>query len=463
MVDLTGVRVMVVSGEQVGRRMAGPAIRALNLARQLHDRGALVTLATPQPPEGIPELLTDLHLAAFGKPSATGFRSLAAQHSVVISQPQRVDVAWGLRASEARIIYDLYVPNFVERVAHLAGQPGDAGLRANLLECERLEYATAIELGDAFVCASEQQRDHWLGALGQAGRLDLDLLSRDPDGRELVAVVPFGVPDEPPTVEVPGPLRGPVVPTDAIIALWTGGLWNWFDPVLVVEGLGIARRTEPRLQLVVMGMTHPESAWAEPAASVALRARAGELGMLTPGGPVVLLDGWVPYAQRHRYLLEADTAVSAHHNNLETRFSFRTRFLDQLWCGLPTLTTAGGELTDRMINAGAASAVASDPRAWATALIEFAADPQRRATMSAAAAALAQDYRWSSVAEPLAGLVGQLSAGRSVTRAHTPEARRHPLTAARYTSLLLRARARQRGLTGLGSSLLSGVKGTRRR
>ena len=49
--------------------------------------------------------------------------------------------------------------------------------------------------------------------------------------------------------------------------------------------------------------------------------------------------GWVPYAERGRYLLEADVAVSAHFDDIETRFAFRTRFLDCLWAGLPVVTT----------------------------------------------------------------------------------------------------------------------------
>ena len=46
--QLGGVRVLVVATEQVGVRMAGPAIRSRNLADQLAHRGAVVTLALPR-------------------------------------------------------------------------------------------------------------------------------------------------------------------------------------------------------------------------------------------------------------------------------------------------------------------------------------------------------------------------------------------------------------------------------
>ena len=38
----------------------------------------------------------------------------------------------------------------------------------------------ALLLGDAFVCASDRQRDHWLGALGALGRLSPDVYADDP-------------------------------------------------------------------------------------------------------------------------------------------------------------------------------------------------------------------------------------------------------------------------------------------
>ena len=50
--SLTGARVVVVSSEQPGARMAGPAIRALNLAEQLVAAGAVVMVAVPEEPDG---------------------------------------------------------------------------------------------------------------------------------------------------------------------------------------------------------------------------------------------------------------------------------------------------------------------------------------------------------------------------------------------------------------------------
>lgn len=448
---LAGRRVLVVANEQVGERMAGPAIRSLNLAKQLSARGASVTLAMPQAPGASFDQLDGLDVTTFGTPNARRFRELAAAHDVVVTQPQRVDVMQGLARSRARIVYDLYVPSFVERIAQLGTEPGDDTFKARLLERDRLEYAGALEVGDAFICASERQRDHWLGALGRAGRLDLGLLERDPRGDRLVAVVPFGVGDEPPaplTDDAPGAIRGVLVPANSIVLLWTGGLWNWFDPVVVVEGLARACESEPRLRLVVMGMHHPEAHWEEQDASRRMRERAGELGLLDGDDPVVVLcDTWIPYLERHRYLLDADVAVSAHHDTLETRFSFRTRFLDHLWAGVPTLTTPGGDLADAMVSAGAALAVAEgDADAWRLALLKLAGDPDLRAQMSVAAREFAPTYHWSRISESLVDLVATDTPG-------APRGRIGSLAWLRYARLLVRIRIQAKGLGSLGRAL----------
>jgi glycosyltransferase involved in cell wall biosynthesis len=457
-VRLDDVRVLVVATEQVGVRMAGPAIRSRNLADQLARRGASVTLALPRVLDAADAAAADLpasvELVAYGTPSARSLGPLARRADVVVTQPQRVDVAWALARSGARIVYDLYVPSFVERIAQLGTEPGDERLKQRLLERDRREYAAAIELGDAFCCASERQRDLWLGALGQAGRLDLGLLERDARADELCAIVAFGTGDEPPdAADAPSPMRGTLVPEDAIVALWTGGLWNWFDPVCVVEALAVAREHEPRLQLVVMGMHHPEAAWHEQDVSRRMRERAGELGLLEPGGGVVLLDTWVAYAERGRWLLDADLAVSAHHDSLETRFSFRTRFLDHLWAGVPTLTTAGGELTERMSANGAALEVADgDVQAWKVALLDLAHDADRRAQMSIAARELAGAYRWSLTTEPLARSVRRLADARAAG-APVNRSPRRVRALASYVWLLVRVRVQAKGLASLAGAV----------
>lgn len=426
---LAGVRTVVVSTEQPGTRMAGPAIRAVHLAGALQAAGADVRLAVPAPPD------TDLGVptTAFGPFSPESFRRLSRGTDVVVTQPLRVDVARGLHGAGARIVYDLYVPSFVEYPAAHGGEQRSPAARDALIARNQLEYATALSCGDAFICASDRQRDHWLGALGEAGRIyPLD----DRPGAGVgppVSVVPFGLSDEPPSPAAVPVLRGVLVPADSVILLWTGGLWNWFDPATLLRGLRLAADADPRIRLVVMGAGHASDDWSEHRAAADAMRLADELGLLADGHLVVAAR-WVPFEQRSAFLLESDIGVCAYYDSDETRLSFRTRYLDHLWAGLPTLSTDGGSLTEQMVTAGAAATVpAGDAQAWTDALVALAADAARRQEMADAARRLAQDFRWSVATAPLVELLAGLDA---VPHGRAPGA----ITTARYYALAARNR-----------------------
>ncbi|MFI0433301.1 MAG: glycosyltransferase [Candidatus Nanopelagicales bacterium] len=427
--SLDGVRTVVVSTEQPGARMAGPAIRAVHLARALQAAGADVRLATPE----LPDVDLGVEATAFGSFSADAFRRLSRGTDVIVSQPLRVDVARGLHGGGARVIYDLYVPSFVEYPAAHGGEERPPAVRDALIARNQMEYATAVACGDAFICASERQRDHWLGALGQCGRIyPIDDLPGAGVGPP-VAIVPFGLPDAAPTASAEPAVRGVLVPSDSVILLWTGGLWNWFDPVTLLRGLRAAADADPRIRLVVMGAGHASDDWSEHRAAAAAMATADDLGLIADGH-LVVAGRWVPFEERAAFLTDADIGVCSYYASDETRLSFRTRYLDHLWAGLPTLSTAGGSLTDQMVAAGAAVAVPpGDVPGWTSALLALAADADRRATMSSAARGLAESFRWSVVSEPLVDLIAGLD---DVPPGQAPGA----LTTARYFALAARNR-----------------------
>jgi glycosyltransferase involved in cell wall biosynthesis len=126
--------------------------------------------------------------------------------------------------------------------------------------------------------------------------------------------------------------------------LWNGGIWQWLDAPTAIRAIARVRARRPRAALVFMGGAgdHP----AARAAAAQARALATDLGLL--GTAVIFNDGWVPYGERARWLSQADCALSAAHDHLETRFAFRTRLLDCLWSGLPIACTAGDELASQV-------------------------------------------------------------------------------------------------------------------
>ena len=114
-----------------------------------------------------------------------------------------------------------------------------------------------------------------------------------------------------------------------------------------------------------------------PSAAGAAIEFARERGL--EGTCVHFKEGWTPYAERAGYLLDADVGVSAHHDHLEARFSYRTRVLDYVWAGLPVVTTGGdsvAELVER--ERLGETVVPGDDEGFATAVSGCSTRPPRR-------------------------------------------------------------------------------------
>jgi glycosyltransferase involved in cell wall biosynthesis len=396
--------VLVVSNDHIGTTIAGPGIRYHRLAVEL-ARDFDVTLVVPFESD----LLDDRFSIVCDNPWDPGRTSTFTEgYDLVLAQFLPVPTMLALARSRTRVIYDLYSPVMLEQLALDAREESTAYRRA-MARLNRLTQKVALATGDAFICASEKQRDFWLGALARAGRLDQQLYERDPSLRMLIDVVPFGLDPEPPR---PGPaLRGvvPGIGADDKVLLWPGGIWNWFDPLTVIRAVHELSRRRNDIRMYFLGVRHPNPAVPTMAMAADAVALAEELGLRDS---VVFFNfGWVPYAQRGAYLLDADLAVSAHFDDIETRFSFRTRLLDCLWAGLPVVTTRGDMLGDLIVERGAGRAVEfGDIADWVEALEALLDDDVAREQARAAAAGIRPSFEWPLVVEPLRRLADPATA-----------------------------------------------------
>lgn len=128
--------------------------------------------------------------------------------------------------------------------------------------------------------------------------------------------------------------------------------------------------------------------------------------------------GWVPYEQRADFLLEADVGVSAHFENIETRFAFRTRMLDYLWAGLPIVTTRGDVLGELVEERRLGRAVGDgDVDGWVAAIEELLDDKREHEAASRNIAQVRPRYRWPTVVGALERLLSAESETRAVSSA----------------------------------------------
>ncbi len=383
-------KTLVVSHEPVGRLLAGPALRSVEIARALsanHD----VAVAAPAVEHGaVPDL------------SAVEYRfenlaEIVSEYDAAVVSGLTFNFAPGLGALGVPLVLDLFIPIQLEE---LQARVADSIHRQREHQASLLN-ATYQQLqgGDFFLCASERQRDFWLGALAAAGRLSPDAYRADPTFRSLIDVVEFGIPMQAPEPKA-GMLKGETAPFahGDIVIYWGGGLYDWFDPLSLVDALARLHRSgKTNVKLFFAGVRHPNPDVKEMAIVGRTRRKVTELGL----GDSVVFNEWVPYQERGAYLLDADVGVSLHLEHIETRFSVRTRLLDYVWSGLPMVLTAGDTLSQELADFGVARLVEDNDAAALAGAIEAESAADRRAQLIPAFDELRARFRWSKVVEPL--------------------------------------------------------------
>jgi glycosyltransferase involved in cell wall biosynthesis len=400
---LTAPSVLFVTADPVGEEMGGNAIRALELGRAVASH-ATVTLAAPG---RLPDPASDSidHLP-WDPADPRPLRSAVAAAEVVVLTPQSARVRSWARRSGARLVFDLYDPMPLE----ILELHGDASpMRSRLANTVALDhYLAALSDGDHFLCASERQRDLWVGALLAMRRITPALYARDRTLRDLIDVVPFGTPDDPPAGRG-GTIRErfDTLQEGDEIVLWNGGLHAWLDPLTPIRAMPALLERRPRARLVFMGRPPPRCG--EQGAARSALAEAERLGLLNR--VVFFNDRWVPYNERAVWLLDAECTISTHVDHLETRFAFRTRLLDSFWAGLPVVCTAGDELAARVLRDDLGAAIPPGDSAAATAALDQILG-RGKAAYADALGRTARDYAWSNVALPLVRLLAQPPPGR---------------------------------------------------
>lgn len=385
-------RILVLTHDAVSERMAGPAIRAWNMAEVLaaeHDVRLICLNPHCIPP---PAEFEVRHVP----PRSMGPELQWAQ--VVILQGHVLEHVPALKTSNHIVIADIYDPMHLEQLEQ--GRDLDDAQRAHVVDGTTAVLSTQLLRGDFFLCASERQRHFWLGHLAAIGRLSPTVYDADPTTRSLLAVAPFGLAGKPPQRTGPGLRERLGFTAREKVLLWAGGVYSWFDPLTLLRAVDLLRAEHDELRLVFLGMRHPNPDVPEMGMAGQTRRLAGALGLT--GHQVFFNEAWVPYADRQNWLLDADAGVSTHLEHVETTFAFRTRVLDYLWAGLPIVTTDGDAFAELVRTERLGVVVpARDPAALAAALQQVLYDETFATECRERMGAVAQRFTWDTTLAPL--------------------------------------------------------------
>lgn len=379
--------VLVVSHDVVGAQMAGPGIRYYHLARVLAREFPTIlavpvgsTLSAP----------SDFGVVIYHSGRDAALEDAIRCARVIVAPALWITQVPALGESQVPLVVDGYDPYVAETLV----------LHPDAVAHQQADLTQAYLAGDFFICASERQRDWWLGLLEANGRVNLYTHAEDPSLRRLIDVVPFGLPETSPqhTRQVIKGVWQGIGENDRVI-LWGGGLWPWLDPLTAIRAVAQVWQQRQDIRLIFPGTRHPNPVMAEiPTHLAAARALAAELGLLDKA---IFFGDWVAYDDWQNVLLESDLALTLHGTEtLESRLAFRSRVFDYIWAGLPIIATRGDATSELIAEYGLGVTVAPrDADAVASAILQLLDTPREswREQFARAQRALT----WERAARPL--------------------------------------------------------------
>jgi glycosyltransferase involved in cell wall biosynthesis len=379
-------RAFLICPEPVRAVTAGVGTRFLTLARILAAAGHKVTMAVPNDPE---EAAVSIDGVTVVRADPETLGSQADGHNWVLLHAHLGNHYLSQR-DDLPVVVDLYDPYLIENL-HYHHELG--------LEPYATDHATwrlQMARGDLFLCSSEEQRLYYLGWLSALGRVNPFTPEEDATLEHLIVELPFGTPSDP---APDSPPRAEVLPDldDDAPLLYFGGIYDWYDPEVVLEAVPALLDYDPRTTLVFVEHPHPDLTPQATAARV--RELAEREGWL---GSTVRFEPWRPFERRFDLPQICDLAVVTHQPGIETDLSLRTRLVDLMWLGLPAVVTTGGSMARVIDEIGCGVVVPpADADAVAAAVIELLSDDGRRQRAAEAARTWAAGRSWSTVATPL--------------------------------------------------------------
>lgn len=397
-------RILVVSDGPVGTRMAAPGIRAYHVARTLHEHvaGARVTLAIPPGPRSDADLARLPFDSVIAGPREAAL--LAASNDIVVAG--RLSLAAIPRSFGRRMVLDLYTPHVTEwanAMRWLAKRH-----RRAALDARRKHLLLELTAADLVLCANGRQRDFFAGVMGTMGMITPQEFDADTSLRSRLAIAPLGIrPHAPPPRT--GAIRRifPAIRETDTVLLWNGTIIEWYDVETLLRAMRTVCDERDDVKLIFLGTDYPQ-------------ARAGKAGAIGAGAvreaidlarDLRLLDehvffnhGWADDDMVEAFLVDADAAVSTYFDNLETHYSFRVRYLDQLWASLPMICTAGDEVSEMVAGRGLGIAVPAQDTSALVEAIQRVTDAAFRDTCRRNMTVAREEFRWERTLRPLIDL-----------------------------------------------------------
>lgn len=359
-------RVLLVCPEPLAHGLpAGVGIRFVEMAGVLRADGHSITILSPDA-GGAPGCRSDVI-------TPESLLRESGQSDVAIVQGHIANDLFA-HAAPIPVVVDLYDPYIIENL-HYFSERGP-----EVFNHDHATLLNSLRRGDLFLCASEAQRMFYLGLLLAVGRLHPIAFDADPRLESLIRIAPFGV----------APAR-PMPRRDAPRVLF-GGIYDWYDPILAVDAVAIARAEIPELMLTFT--RHPNPALTPQGKTAETMQYVAQRGY----DKFILFEPWAPYDSRGAFFDRFAAALLTFPRSIETDLAMRTRVYDYLWGALPIVSSSAPGTDELIRQHDAGSIVNGDAAAYARAVVDVL---RQRDAYAQRTRAFVDAHQWSRTLEPL--------------------------------------------------------------
>jgi Glycosyl transferases group 1 len=355
-------RVLLVCPEPLGHRQpAGIGIRFLEIANVLRAAGHSVEILSPD--QGL---------------SPENIARGTSEADVAVVQGHVANDLFA-HMKPLPVVVDLYDPFIVENL-HYFKERG-----AEVFTHDHATLISSLLKGDLFLCASEAQRLFYLGMMLAVGRMNPVAFDNDPHLDSLIRIAPFGV------------AAGRALPSRASTApeILFGGIYDWYDPILAMEAVAIARAKIPMLKLTFNTHPNPELTPQGRTAEAIKHAHRKEYDF-------VRFEPWVAYDERAAFFDRFTIALMSFPQSIETDLAMRTRIYDYLWAGLPIITSSAPG-TDELLERYRCGSIirGEDAPAFASEIVGVLTDHARYEQMVSGTRSFVIHHQWERTLRPL--------------------------------------------------------------
>jgi hypothetical protein len=243
-------RIAVATADTLKPQMAGPAIRAWEIASALAVDHEVRLVTTSECSVTSPDF--DVRKVD----DEASARELDAWCDVLFYQGNVLDEYPFLQRTEKVVIVDLYDPFHLEQLEQTKEHPPET--RRLVVNHAVAEANKQCLRGDFMVCASEKQRDFWLGPPRGARPAQHRVVRRRrhaplADRRRAVRHLAGAAAAHPAGPQ--GRRRRHRAGRQGV--LWGGGIYNWFDPLTLISAVDVLKDRRGDVRLFFLGMQHP--------------------------------------------------------------------------------------------------------------------------------------------------------------------------------------------------------------